>query len=219
MFTAKFLLTSLVVVLIPGTGVLYTISTGLARDRCASIAAALGCTFGIVPHLLASALGLSAIMHMGAAVFTVVKYAGSAYLLYLAWQMWKEKGALAAGRGPVETSLARVAWKGVVLNILNPKLTVFFLAFLPHFILPGAGSATGQLVGLSAVFMLMTFVVFCLYGLLASSGTRHAARDQMGPALVRPRFRRPRRGSGFRRSVAVSARTISYLCGGDSCPI
>lgn len=172
MFTAQFLLTSLVVVMVPGTGVLYTISTGIARGRPASIAAAIGCTFGIVPHLLASGLGLSAVMHMSAGVFSILKYAGSAYLLYLAWQMWKDTGTIAIRRESTERSLLSVAWKGAAVNVLNPKLTVFFFAFLPQFIIPGAMSATQQLVGLSAVFMLMTLAVFCLYGLAASGARR-----------------------------------------------
>ncbi|BAS26764.1 LysE family translocator [Limnochorda pilosa] len=173
MLTTQFLLTSLIVVVMPGTGVLYTLSNGMARGGRAGIAAALGCTLGILPHLLASALGLSAIMHVSATVFSVVKYGGSAYLLFLAWQMWKETGALAIGHESTESSLVKVALRGVALNILNPKLTIFFLAFLPQFITPGVLSATRQLVGLSAVFMLMTLVVFCLYALLAG-GARKA---------------------------------------------
>jgi len=174
-FTSQFLLTSLVVVLVPGTGTLYTISTGITRDWRAGIAAAFGCTLGIVPHLLASALGLSAIMNMGAQVFTVVKLAGAAYLLYLAWQMWKDIGTMAIERDRDARGLVSVSGRAVVLNLLNPKLTIFFLAFLPHFIDPAAGSTLSQLAGLSAVFMGMTFVVFCLYALIAS-----AARSTVG---------------------------------------
>lgn len=167
MFSTQFLLTSLIVVLMPGTGAIYTISTGMAQSWRAGIAAAVGCTLGIVPHLLASALGLSAMMHMSAQVFSVVKYAGSAYLLYLAWQMWRDTGELALKPKSAVSSYTKVAWKGIVLNILNPKLTIFFLAFMPQFIKSGDMSATRQLAGLSAVFMLMTLAVFCLYGLVA----------------------------------------------------
>ncbi len=167
MFSTQFLITSLIVVLMPGTGAIYTISTGMAQSWRAGIAAAVGCTFGIVPHLLASILGLSAMMHMSAEVFSIVKYAGSAYLLYLAWQMWKDTGEVAFGPRSAGSSYAKVAWRGIVLNILNPKLTIFFLAFMPQFIKSGDMSATQQLVGLSAVFMLMTLAVFCVYGLIA----------------------------------------------------
>jgi len=168
-FTTQFLLTSLVAVLIPGTGALYTISTGIARGRRAGIAAAFGCTLGIVPHLLASALGLSAIMNMGAQVFSAVKVAGAVYLLYLAWQTWREAGALGIEGDPSERGLAAVAWRGVALNLLNPKLTILFLAFLPNFITVGSGSAAQQLARLSAVFMVMTFVIFSAYALVAST--------------------------------------------------
>lgn len=169
MLSTQFLLTSLVVVLIPGTGTLYTISTGVSSGRRAGIAAAMGCTLGIVPHLMASALGLSAIMNMSAQFFSVVKLAGAAYLLYLAWQMWHDTGAMAQGSG--DEHLLRweqVSWRGVVLNLLNPKLTIFFLAFLPQFIDKEA-SVGPQLLGLSGVFMLMTFVVFVCYAVIAGA--------------------------------------------------
>jgi threonine/homoserine/homoserine lactone efflux protein len=168
-FTTHFILTSLVVVLMPGTGAIYTVSTGVTQSWRAGIVAAIGCTLGIIPHLLASILGLSAVMHMSAVTFSVAKYVGSAYLLYLAWQMWRDAGTVAIGSNKsAEPSYMKVAWKGIVLNLLNPKLTIFFLAFMPQFIAPGEMSATQQLVWLSAAFMLMTLVVFCLYGLIAS---------------------------------------------------
>jgi threonine/homoserine/homoserine lactone efflux protein len=169
MYSAEFLLTSLVVVLVPGTGVIYTVSTGLAQNWRASIAAALGCTAGILPHLMASLLGLSAILHMSARAFQVLKFAGSLYLLYLAWSMWRDTGKLKFDR-PISKNTARqIALKGCLVNILNPKLTLFFFAFLPLFVFPDASSSpTQQMLGLSAVFMGMTFVIFALYGILAS---------------------------------------------------
>lgn len=169
MLSTQFLLTSLVVVLIPGTGALYTISTGVSNGRRAGIAAAMGCTLGIVPHLTASALGLSAIMNMSAQLFSIARLAGAAYLLYLAWRMWRDTGAMELGSE--DDTLLRwrqVSWRGVVLNLLNPKLTIFFLAFLPQFIDKEA-SAAPQLLGLSGVFMLMTFVVFACYALIAGT--------------------------------------------------
>jgi threonine/homoserine/homoserine lactone efflux protein len=181
MFSAQFLLTSLVVVLIPGTGTLFTVSTGVSRGRRAGIAAAFGCTLGIVPHLAASALGLSAIMNMGAQVFSAVKFAGAAYLLYLAWQMWRETGAVDVQGDTVERSMSETVWRAIVLNLLNPKLTIFFLAFLPHFIVQGRGPATQQLLGLSAVFMAMTFLIFAVYAFAAA-----AARTVLsGPRAMR----------------------------------
>jgi threonine/homoserine/homoserine lactone efflux protein len=164
----EFLLTSLVVVLVPGTGVIYTVSTGLAQRWRASIAAAFGCTAGILPHLSASILGLSAILHMSALAFQVLKVVGSLYLLYLAWSMWQDTGTFKFDRPAQKTDAFQIALKGFLINILNPKLTMFFFAFLPLFVSPDAASPTQQMLGLSAVFMLMTLVIFALYGILAS---------------------------------------------------
>jgi len=168
MFSAEFLLTSFIVVVVPGTGVIYTVSTGLALRRRASIAAALGCTAGILPHLSASILGLSAILHMSARAFQVLKLAGSLYLLYLAWSMWRDTGTFKFDRAAQEINVRQIALKGFLINILNPKLTIFFFAFLPLFVTPDGGSAARQMLSLSAFFMGLTFVVFALYGVLAS---------------------------------------------------
>ena len=152
--------------LIPGTGVVFTVSTGLALGRRASLFASVGCTLGIVPHLLATVLGLAAVMHTSALAFQLLKYAGVAYLFYLAVVTWRDRAAFAAQTVQKASALGLVT-KAFLLNILNPKLTIFFLAFLPQFVEPGATSPLLQLLGLSAVFMAMTFVVFVLYGLLA----------------------------------------------------
>ncbi|KAA3660198.1 MAG: LysE family translocator [Chloroflexi bacterium] len=168
MFTTEFLLTSLVVVLVPGTGVIYTVSTGLAQRSRASLFAAAGCTAGIIPHLTASVLGLSAILHMSAQAFQLLKFAGTAYLLYLAWGMWRDTGSLKLDTSIQKTNALQIVSKGILINILNPKLTIFFFAFLPLFVSPDAVSPTQQMIGLSAVFMGMTFIVFALYGILAS---------------------------------------------------
>ena len=168
MLSTEFLLTSLVVVLIPGTGVIYTVSTGLALRWRASIAAAFGCTLGILPHLTASILGLSAILHMSARAFQVLKIVGALYLLYLAWSMWRDTGAIRFNRTAEKRNAFQIALKGILINILNPKLTLFFFAFLPLFVSTNVVSPTGEMLGLSAVFMGMTFVIFALYGILAS---------------------------------------------------
>jgi threonine/homoserine/homoserine lactone efflux protein len=168
MFKPEFLLASLVVVLIPGTGVVYTITTGLTLKWRASIAAAIGCTLGIVPHILASILGLSALMNMSAQVFSVLKWAGALYLLYLAWNMWREAGTLEINRKSTETSFTKIILKAIAINLLNPKLTIFFFAFLPLFVSKNSSSPTIEMVMLSAVFMGITFFVFALYGILAS---------------------------------------------------
>ncbi len=169
MFSTEFLLTSLVVVLIPGTGVLYTLSTGLFISARASLAAALDCTLGIVPSLLASVFGLAVLFHTSALAFQLLKYAGVVYLLYLAWQTWKHSGALSVSALAEQQGLFSVAFKGFLINILNPKLTLFFLAFLPQFLTNDTALATQQMLNLGMVFMLMTLVVFVLYGLLANT--------------------------------------------------
>jgi threonine/homoserine/homoserine lactone efflux protein len=164
----EFLLASLVVVLIPGTGVIYTITTGLTLKWRASIAAAIGCTLGIVPHILASILGLSALLDMSAQVFSALKMAGAMYLLYLAWNMWREAGTLEINKKSTETSAAQIITKAIAINLLNPKLTIFFFAFLPLFVSKNSSSPTMEMITLSTVFMGMTFFIFALYGILAS---------------------------------------------------
>ncbi|MCW8128375.1 LysE family translocator [Microbulbifer halophilus] len=167
MISVGFLLTSLVVVLIPGTGVLYTVATGLFVGKRASLFAAFGCTLGIIPALLASAFGLSAIFHTSALAFQAVKYVGAAYLLYLAWQMWRSSGSLSVNNEKSGTKYTGIILKGFLLNILNPKLSIFFLAFLPQFIPGTVDNVLVRMLTLGLVFMLMTFSVFILYGFIS----------------------------------------------------
>lgn len=166
----EFLIAALIVVMIPGTGVIYTVATGLARGRAAALAAAFGCTLGIVPAILASVAGLAALLHASALVFQALKYAGVAYLLYLAWQTLRDTGPLSLGRADdMPPGWVGIARTGCLINILNPKLSVFFLAFLPQFVTPGAGSASRQMIEMGAAFMAITLAVFCIYGLSASA--------------------------------------------------
>lgn len=165
----EFLITSLVIVASPGTGVLYTLATGLSRGGQASVAAAFGCTIGIVPHMAAAILGLAALLHASALAFEIFKYAGVAYLLYMAWNALREKGALHVTEDVQPGSALRVSVTAVLINILNPKLSIFFLAFLPQFIGLDDPHPIRRMLLLSAVFMAMTFVVFVGYGLFAAS--------------------------------------------------
>ena len=167
MITVEFLVTSLVVVLIPGTGVIYTVSTGLLRGRKASVYASLGCTAGIVPHLAATILGLAAIMHTSAVAFQVLKYAGVLYLFYIAYGTYRDRSAFALDARVSQAGALRLVIRAFALNILNPKLTIFFLAFLPQFVDPAAPQPLLQLLSLSGVFMAMTFVIFVIYGFIA----------------------------------------------------
>ena len=168
MLSLNFLVTCLIVVLIPGTGVIFTVSTGLTAGKRASLFAALGCTAGIIPHLLASILGLSALLHTSALAFDLLKYAGVAYLLYVAYATWRDRSAFAVSDTPVVASARSLMLRGLLMNILNPKLTIFFLAFLPQFVAPGSTAPTVQMLVLSGVFMAMTLAVFVMYGLLAN---------------------------------------------------
>jgi threonine/homoserine/homoserine lactone efflux protein len=164
----EFLLTTLVVVATPGTGVLYTLAAGLARGGRAAAVAAVGCTLGIVPHMLAAITGLAALLHTSALAFQTLKYLGVAYLLFMAWSTLRDRGALTVNdAAPVPAR--QVIVSGVLINILNPKLTIFFVAFLPQFVRSGDPHATLRMLESSAVFMLLTFAVFVIYGIVAGA--------------------------------------------------
>ena len=175
----EFLVTSLIVVATPGTGVLYTMAAGFARGARASVVAAFGCTLGIIPHMLAAITGAAALLHTSATAFQTLKYLGVAYLLYMAWSTLREKGALAVETESSPRSATKVIVSAVLVNLLNPKLTIFFFAFLPQFVSPSEPYAFLRMVELSAVFMLLTFVVFVAYGRFAA-----AVRDHV---ISRPR--------------------------------
>lgn len=187
----EFLLTSLIIVASPGTGALYTIAAGLTRGPRASVLAAFACTLGIVPHLLAAMLGLAALLHASALAFETVKYAGVAYLLWMAWQTLREHGALAVEEKADPRSSLRVLVDGIAINVLNPKLSIFFVAFLPQFIAADEAAPLARMLELSSVFMAMTFVVFALYGLFAA-----AMRDKV--------VGRPQVMAWLRRSFAAA---------------
>jgi threonine/homoserine/homoserine lactone efflux protein len=192
MITVDFLITSLIVVLIPGTGVVFTVSTGLTRGKRASLYAALGCTAGIVPHMLAAMLGLAAVLHTSALAFAALKWCGVVYLLYMAWQALRETGALSVDTRPAATarSSRRVIVTAVLINILNPKLSIFFLAFLPQFVAADEPHPLARMLELSAAFMAMTFAVFAVYGLFAAG-----LRDRV--------ITRPKAMAWLRRSFAA----------------
>jgi threonine/homoserine/homoserine lactone efflux protein len=162
--SAEFLLTSLVVVLMPGTGVIYTLAVGLARGLVPSIAAAFGCTLGIVPHVAASLVGLAALLHASATAFQIVKVLGVLYLFYMAWSVLRDGGTFEVSEDRAPSGLVKKVANGFLLNILNPKLSIFFLAFLPQFVPVEAAAPTMLMLGLALVFMAMTFAVFVVYG-------------------------------------------------------
>ncbi|MGQ0583304.1 MAG: LysE family translocator [Reyranella sp.] len=169
----EFLITSFIVVASPGTGALYTLAAGLSRGSRASVVAAFGCTLGCVPHMAAAILGLAALLHTSALAFETFKYLGVAYLLYMAWNTLRERGALSINQETGARTDVQVTVEAVLINILNPKLSIFFLAFLPQFVSTDEAHPVPHMLMLSAVFMLMTFVVFVAYGLFAASVRDH----------------------------------------------
>ena len=187
----EFLITSLVVVVSPGTGVLYTLAAALSRGSRASVIAAVGCTLGIVPQMLAAILGLAAVLNASAIAFQTLKYLGVAYLIYLAWGTIRQRGALSIQKDVGARSAVSIIVTAVLINLLNPKLTLFFFAFLPQFVSPHETDAIAHMVLLSLVFMAETLVVFVAYGLLAGLARRQIVS-------------RPRVMSWMRRAFAAS---------------
>ena len=219
----EFLITSLIVVASPGTGVLYTLATGLSRGSRASVVAAFGCTLGIVPHMAAAILGLAALLHTSALAFQTFKYLGVAYLLYMAWNALREHGALRVEGEVGARSAVQVTITAILINILNPKLSIFFLAFLPQFVSATEAHPLSRMLELSAVFMLMTFVVFVGYGLCAASIRTHviwrSPIAELGPALFgglphRLRNRAAERGLHLLMIVEPNQQlsTVLYVC-------
>ncbi|CAM5455626.1 lysine transporter LysE [Streptomyces spiroverticillatus] len=189
--SVAFLLTTLAVVLTPGPGVVFTLAAGLSHGRRASVVAAFACTLGVVPHLLASITGLAALLHASPVAFEVVKYLGVGYLLYMAWSTLRDKDVLEVGQQVEHRPAGRVIVSAVLMNLLNPKLTMFFVAFLPQFVPAERAGSLGAMLELSAVFMVLTFAVFAAYGICAA-----AVRDRV---LARPRVM-----TALRRIFAVS---------------
>jgi threonine/homoserine/homoserine lactone efflux protein len=183
--SVDFLLTSLIVVVIPGTGVIYTVSVAMSRGGRTGVIAAVGCTLGIVPHLIAAVFGLSAFLHAGALAFRILKYSGIAYLIFLSYSMIRSHSTTALdGRQPRERAAGAVVLRGILLNLLNPKLTLFFFAFLPQFL--SSQASLPSLFGLGVVFMAMTFVVFAGYaGLAGKLGAAFASSTRIRRRIER----------------------------------
>ncbi len=149
---------------------IYTLALGISGGFRAGLLAAFGCTLGIIPHIAASVVGLAAVLHASALAFEVLRYIGVAYLLFIAWSMLRDSNALDFGpTGQAGGGNAfRIVRKGVLTNIFNPKLSLFFLAFLPQFVPANASDATVQMLLLGGIFMALTFLVFAVYGALAA---------------------------------------------------
>lgn len=165
----EFLMTSFIIAISPGTGVIITLAAGLSQGRKAALIAALGCTLGIIPHMLAAITGLAALLHTSALAFEMIKYAGVVYLLYMAWMTLKENGTLKIETNKKHSSTFQVIKSAMLVNVLNPKLSIFFFAFLPQFVPADINNPLPLMLELSIVFMLITFLVFAIYGVFAAS--------------------------------------------------
>ncbi|MEV4113721.1 LysE family translocator [Nonomuraea sp. NPDC049695] len=183
-----FLVTTLIVVATPGTGAIYTLSAGLSHGRRASVVAAIGCTLGIVPHMVAAITGMAALLHTSATAFQLVKYLGVAYLLYMAWATLKDTDPIVAEEETPPRPAGRVIASGILINLLNPKLTIFFFAFLPQFVDTGDPDRVLRMLELSAVFMLVTLAVFAAYGVFAASVRDHVTARPRLMAWLRRGF-------------------------------
>jgi threonine/homoserine/homoserine lactone efflux protein len=186
--TFEFWVTSFIVIISPGTGVLYTLATGLSRGVRASVVAAFGCTLGIVPHMAAAILGAAALLHTSALAFQSFKWLGVAYLLYMAWNAWRERGALRIERDISARSAMTVTIEAILINILNPKLSIFFFAFLPQFTAADEAHPLSHMMLLSAVFMALTFAVFVCYGLFAAAVREHVISQPRVLTFMRRSF-------------------------------
>jgi threonine/homoserine/homoserine lactone efflux protein len=168
-----FVFTSLIMVATPGTGVLVTLAAALTHGRRAAIIAAFGCTLGILPHMLTAITGLAAVLHASALAYEVIRYAGVAYLAYMAVMVLREQGTLSINTHQPARSDRQTIISAILVNLLNPKLSIFFFAFLPQFVSAETGDSLWRMFELSLVFMGMTFVIFVLYGLCAAAVRDH----------------------------------------------
>ncbi|RVV98954.1 LysE family translocator [Mesobaculum littorinae] len=200
--TWSFFATALIVVLMPGPGVVYTLAVTLGQGLRAGLVAAAGCTLGILPHMAASILGLAAVLHASATAFQVVKLAGVAFLLWMAAQVWRGAGTLSVEGRDAHATAWRLVRDGIALNLLNPKLSIFFLAFLPQSVTAGGRDAAWHMTGLAIAFMALTFAAFALYALFAAF-----LRDRV---LSRPAAMAWLRG-GFATAFAALALRLAFM--------
>lgn len=184
----EFLITTLIIVASPGTGAIYTLAAGLSGGARASVVAAFGCTLGIIPHLLAAISGLAALLHTSAVAFQILKWLGVAYLLYMTWSMFRERGILRVDGVPTDKSTRQVIASAILINLLNPKLSIFFFAFLPQFVTPDQTNPITLMLKLSLVFMALTFIIFAGYGVFAAYLRRHIVSNPAVQSWMRRSF-------------------------------
>ncbi|MEM7563307.1 MAG: LysE family translocator [Pseudomonadota bacterium] len=163
-----FVFAALIVLLIPGPGVLYVITRSLLQGRQAGLVSVMGLSAGALVHVVAATVGLSAILMVSSTAFTLVKWAGAAYLIYLGLRLLVAQHKVEAGESPLAQSPRRLFLDGVMVSILNPKIAVFFLAFLPQFVALDGFAIPLQLMLLGLIYVALAFVTDGTYALLAS---------------------------------------------------
>ena len=165
----SFLLASIALTLAPGPDNTFVVAQGISRGRRAAVTTALGMACGISVHTSAAALGISALLYSSAYAFTILKFAGAAYLLYLAFKSLKEQSLILRQENGTPPNGFAMFRRGFIMNVLNPKVALFFLAFLPQFVSGGAGNAALQMLLLGVIFMVQAAVLFSIIGWMSGS--------------------------------------------------
>lgn len=168
MISLPYLITSIIVILLPGPGSIYTVSTAMNNTKEKSIIAALGCTVGIVPHLCLGILAMFMMHQLPDIIMNLIKLFGAMYLIYLGYKMLTDSGKITLSTTSKDTKSSKLFYEGILLNLLNPKLTLFFISFLPQYLIQNHSSYILQTISLGLVFMLLTLLVFVCYGVLAN---------------------------------------------------
>ena len=163
-----FFVATLLVVIAPGPGMLFVISRSIAGGRRAGIVSALGTSTGIAVHILAAGFGLSLILFATETGFIIMKWVGGIYLIFLAWKAFTHRQTLTLESGNNDIGRISNFWQGLLVNALNPKVALFFIAFIPQFVKPVSGSVTVQMMVLGTIFMVLTVIVFSVYGISAA---------------------------------------------------
>lgn len=166
--TLSFLGAAILLTLAPGPDILFVIAQSISQNSKAGIATACGLCTGLFVHITAAVLGVSAVIYASATAFAVVKYAGAAYLLYLAWQAFRDKRSEIGLTGKPHASYGALYRRGILMNVLNPKVSLFFIALLPQFVDRSAGHVSLQMLGLGVIFLLQALIIFILVSLFAN---------------------------------------------------
>lgn len=162
-----FLGAAIVLTVMPGPDNLFVLAQSIAQDQKAGLVTSLGLCTGLLVHITAAVLGISAIIYQSTVIFSVVKFAGAAYLLYLAWQSFRAKGDPFTIEQQNVQSYITLYKKGILMNVLNPKVSLFFLALLPQFVNPIHGNVAFQMLILGIVFLVQALVLFSLFSIFA----------------------------------------------------